>query len=517
MDSDLAQALVAAAIWVVVLVAVRTSLRHVFDRYERRLAERDPAVAARRRTTFSFLLRVAIALVGLVGAWSVLSAFDATQQIASAFLASSAVLAVIAGLALTTPLGNLGSGVMLAFTQPVRLGDRVTVDDYTGIVDEISLSYTALTTDEGRRIFVPNSRMVSTTIVNRSVDDPRRLVTVELPVRIAARLDDARRVVMEAAADAPQGESLAIYVQVGSLTEKTAWLNVVAYAPFGADVSQVASELREKAACSALGARRAASDLEVAFLRRRGARAARRRARAPPAPPRTGQAGDRRTRAFPASPRWIGKYVPQWIGTTMFGRMQRDRLGRALGIEVAAAETRPPAPDRDEPDVDGPDLGHAVEEIGVAGEVDRLRARDDVADRIGGRAERRAAAVVLGWHRADLQVADRERLALLDLDHRLESPLAQEPPEPARDDDGELLPEPLERRQVEVVVVAVRDEDRIHAAQRPRRDPARPPEVGDAVAKQWIGQQPDAVEIDEDRRVPYVFDSRQARNARRSL
>jgi small-conductance mechanosensitive channel len=252
-DSDLAQALVAAAIWVVVLVAVRTSRRHVVDRYERRLAERDPAVAARRRTTFSFLLRVAIALVGLVGAWSVLSAFDATQQVASAFLASSAVLAVIAGLALTTPLGNLGSGVMLAFTQPIRLGDRVTVDDYTGIVDDISLSYTALSTDEGRRIFVPNSRMVSTTIVNRSVDDPRRLVTVELPVRITARLDDARRVVMEAAADAPQGESLAIYVQVGTLTEKTAWLNVVAYAPFGADVSQVASEIREKAV-SALGA-----------------------------------------------------------------------------------------------------------------------------------------------------------------------------------------------------------------------------------------------------------------------
>ena len=58
---------------------------------------------------------------------------------------------------------------------------------------------------------------------------------------------------MEAAADAPQGESLAIYVQVGTLTEKTAWLNVVAYAPFGADVSQVASEIREKAV-SALGA-----------------------------------------------------------------------------------------------------------------------------------------------------------------------------------------------------------------------------------------------------------------------
>jgi small-conductance mechanosensitive channel len=246
-DSDLAQAFVSAIVWIVVLVAVRSALRSAFDRYERRLAERDPAVAARRRTTFSFLLRVVIALVGLIGVWSVLSAFPATQQVAGAFLASSAVLAVIAGLALTTPLGNLGSGVLLAFTQPVRLGDRITVDDHTGLVDEISLSYTALTTDEGRRIFVPNTRMVSTTLVNRSVDDPRRLVTVELPVRLGASLGDARRVVMEAASRVPEGENLAIYVQVGELGEKTAWLNVVAYAPFGADVSQVASEIREQA------------------------------------------------------------------------------------------------------------------------------------------------------------------------------------------------------------------------------------------------------------------------------
>jgi small-conductance mechanosensitive channel len=246
-DSNLVQALVSALIWIVVIVAVRWALRYVFDRYERRLAERDPAVAARRRTTFSFLLRVVIALVGLIGLWSVLSAFPATQQVASAFLASSAVLAVIAGLALTTPLGNLGSGVLLAFTQPVRLGDRITVDDHTGIVDEISLSYTALVTDEGRRIFVPNTRMVSTTLVNRSVDDPRRLVTVELPVRLGVSLADARRTVMEAASRVPGGDNLAIYVQVGELGEKTAWLNVVAYAPFGADVSQVASEIREQA------------------------------------------------------------------------------------------------------------------------------------------------------------------------------------------------------------------------------------------------------------------------------
>lgn len=246
MDSNAVRAIVLAIVWVVVVVVVRMLLERAFERYERRLAETDPTVAARRRTTFSFLLRVAVALVALIGVWSVLSIFPATQEVARAFLGSAAVLALIAGLALTTPLGNLGSGVLLAFTQPVKLGDRVTVADHTGIVDEISLSYTALATDEGRRIFVPNTTMVSTILVNRSVDDPRRLVTVDLPVRLGPQLAEARRLTMEAAAKVPHGEELAIYVQIGEITEKTAWLHVVAYAPFAADVSQVASEIREE-------------------------------------------------------------------------------------------------------------------------------------------------------------------------------------------------------------------------------------------------------------------------------
>lgn len=171
-SSRAVQALVLAGVWLFVVLALRVGLYLAFARYERRLAERDPSVAARRRTTFSFLLRVVIALVVLIGLWSVLSVFPTTQEVASAFLASGAVLAIIAGVALSTPLGNLGSGVLLALTQPVRLGDRVTVGEHTGVVERISLSYTALVTDEGPHVFVPNQMMVSTALVNRTRGAP---------------------------------------------------------------------------------------------------------------------------------------------------------------------------------------------------------------------------------------------------------------------------------------------------------------------------------------------------------
>lgn len=167
------QAVVLAAVWLAVVVGVRFALRRAFSRYERRLAERDPAVAARRRTTFSFLLRVVIALVVLIGLWSVLAVFPVTQEVASAFLASGAVLALVAGVSLSTPLGNLGSGVLLAFTQPARLGDLITIGEHTGVVSEITLSYTRLEKEDATDVYVPNQSMVSTALVNHTVGQGR--------------------------------------------------------------------------------------------------------------------------------------------------------------------------------------------------------------------------------------------------------------------------------------------------------------------------------------------------------
>ena len=229
------------------MIVVRWILSRAFGRYERRLAERDPAEAARRRTTFAFLRRLALVIVALIGTWSVLSIYPTTSEVARALLASSAVLAIFAGLALNTPLSNLGSGVLVAFTQPVRLGDRVTVGEHTGFVEAIELIYTTLVTDDERRIFVPNNQLTSTTIVNRTIRDPRRTVTASLPVRLGAPIGQARAVVLEAVqsvVDASRGE---VRITVGDVGERVVWLTATAFAPLDADVMAIASDVRERA------------------------------------------------------------------------------------------------------------------------------------------------------------------------------------------------------------------------------------------------------------------------------
>jgi small-conductance mechanosensitive channel len=244
MDDRWVRVLVTALVWLVVVLIVRWLLRRAFDHWEQRHRESDPTVVARRRTTFSFLSRLAVTLIIAIGAWSVLSIFPQTDEIARALLASSAVLAVIAGLALSTPLGNLGAGVLVSFTQPVRLGDRVTVGEHTGFVEQIAIIYTVLVTDDARRVYVPNTQLVANPIVNRTIRDPRRAIVAELPIRLGASIAAARDALLEVARATPGVVDAS--VRIGSVTESLAWLTVTGYGPLDADVGAIASDLRER-------------------------------------------------------------------------------------------------------------------------------------------------------------------------------------------------------------------------------------------------------------------------------
>ncbi len=244
MDERWQRVIITAAAWLAIVVFVRFLLHTAFNAWERRHRDADEATLASRRTTFNILTRLIVALVTVIGAWSVLSIFPQTEEIARALLASSAVLALFAGLAFSTPLGNLGSGVLVSFTQPLRLGDRVTVAGHTGFVEAVDLIYTTLLTDEKRRVFVPNTQLTTAPVVNRTLGAARRTVESTLPVPIGTSVADARELLLAAALGSSRVDEAR--VDVGEITDKLVWLNVTVYAPLDADVNTVGSDVRER-------------------------------------------------------------------------------------------------------------------------------------------------------------------------------------------------------------------------------------------------------------------------------
>jgi len=200
-DDDLWQLATVAAYGAVAIVAARILLGRAVASLGRRVVEQSSAIdVARYRTQVSLLRRVTYALIVAITAWKALAVFDGTRNVSQAILASGALLALFIGLAITTPLQNVGSGVLVVLTQKVRLGDQVTVGGETGEVEQIHLVHTILARPDGGRVFVPNQVMLATIVVNRTIAQAPPAAAVRVPIALAAALPEARAVVAEAVA-----------------------------------------------------------------------------------------------------------------------------------------------------------------------------------------------------------------------------------------------------------------------------------------------------------------------------
>jgi len=95
--------------------------------------------------------------------------------------------------------------------------------------------------------------MGSSIVTNRSFDDPRRLVSVRLPIRVATPVEQARTAILAALEGFGEGRAVDANVAVDNVTESATWLSVSVRLPPGSEVAPVAAELRERT-LAALGA-----------------------------------------------------------------------------------------------------------------------------------------------------------------------------------------------------------------------------------------------------------------------
>lgn len=148
-------------------------------------------VAPEIETRYRVLRRAVMTIIIAVGLFSALLVIPQVRAVAGGLLASTAILGVIIGLASQQTLGNFIAGILIATTQPVRIGDRVSYADEHGVVEEIGLTYTFIRTTNRRRLVVPNSKLASDPIINASIRSRETFAEVVVPVPLAADLDAA--------------------------------------------------------------------------------------------------------------------------------------------------------------------------------------------------------------------------------------------------------------------------------------------------------------------------------------
>lgn len=172
---------------IVLLVVVHRAMRGRGQKIAGALPLREltPVVDTRLR----FLRRVVEAAILIVGLALAIAQFTSLDRLASTVLASSAIAAAVVGFAARQVLANAIAGMVLAVTQPLRIGDLVTFEGETGTVEDVSLTYTWLRTGADARLIIPNERLAAGLLRNDSIRSP--YVALEVSLWLHSDADEA--------------------------------------------------------------------------------------------------------------------------------------------------------------------------------------------------------------------------------------------------------------------------------------------------------------------------------------
>ncbi|MGE5229722.1 MAG: mechanosensitive ion channel family protein [Deltaproteobacteria bacterium] len=241
-----------AVVYIVIAIVVARVVDFVLARRDRAMLKLLGKKPDRSDLTRYIMIR-RLVFIGIlfVGAGVALLQIPAVGTLARAMLASAAIIAGVIGIAARAPIANLVSGIMIAFSQPVRLNDYISVDGEFGTVEQISLIYTYIRSDDGRRVVIPNEAFAMKAVHNYSMGSPGNMVGIDISLPLDAdveRIAQAMLEVGESLAPAPVGKQDSVEV---------------------ADISGGGVTLRLHAwAADPLRGREVASDLRAALLRR---------------------------------------------------------------------------------------------------------------------------------------------------------------------------------------------------------------------------------------------------------
>jgi small conductance mechanosensitive channel len=160
-----------------VVMVITVAIARLIDR---RIARRELAPEA--ITRYRVVRRSITTTIIFVGLLSALLVIPQVRAVAGGLLASSAVLGIVVGFASQRTLGNFVAGLLIAFTQPVRLGDAVVMEGTPGVVEEIGLIYTFVRTENGDRLVIPNEKLASDTIRNSTIRSREKVAEISVQV-----------------------------------------------------------------------------------------------------------------------------------------------------------------------------------------------------------------------------------------------------------------------------------------------------------------------------------------------
>ncbi len=112
---------------------------------------------------------------GLLRAMLVISVLGMLGIEMTSFIAILGAAGLAVGMALSGTLQNFAGGVMILIFKPFKVGDFITAQGYSGVVNEIQIFNTFLKTPDNKTIIIPNGGLSNSSMTNFSTEEKRRV------------------------------------------------------------------------------------------------------------------------------------------------------------------------------------------------------------------------------------------------------------------------------------------------------------------------------------------------------
>jgi potassium-dependent mechanosensitive channel len=148
------------------------------------LLSRSTGMDASGRYTATTLLRYVLAVVAVISVFSLLGLRWSELQ----WMVAALTLGL--GFGLQEVVANFVSGIIMLFERPVRVGDTITIGEYSGTVARIRTRATTIVDWDNREVVVPNKNFITERLINWTLSDTMTRIVLPVGVSYDADVDE---------------------------------------------------------------------------------------------------------------------------------------------------------------------------------------------------------------------------------------------------------------------------------------------------------------------------------------
>ncbi len=173
---NISKILLIALMGLIAIKTIEVVAKVIEQRYG--LADNGTIHSRKIKTQLVIIKRVAVTICLVIVIASILRLFDSVRTIGTGILTTAGILSALGAFASQQSLGRVFAGLHIAFTQPIRIGDTVIIENEFGQVEEITLSYIVIKLWDLRRLILPTDYFTSKGLQNLTRSSSELLGTI---------------------------------------------------------------------------------------------------------------------------------------------------------------------------------------------------------------------------------------------------------------------------------------------------------------------------------------------------